>query len=111
MIPAMTDAWRERLAEAIRQSGKSERAISLAINRAAGYVHGILKENKEPGIDSFSALADELGVSLAWLLYGAEMSGNSEKLLRLFADLSDEQQADFLRMAESVASVATKSKT
>lgn len=107
----MTDtSWRERLAEAIERSGKSERSVSLSIGRAAGYVHGILKNGKEPGIDSFAALASELGVSLSWLLYGTEMSGNSERLLQIFAVLSDDQQADFLRMAESVASVA-KSRT
>lgn len=109
MFGAMTDTtetWRERLAAAIEKAGKTERSVSLEIGRAPGYLHGILKEGKEPGIDSFAAIANAVNVSLAWLLYGAEFTGNSEKLLRLFSQLNDDQQADFLRMAESVAAVA-----
>lgn len=98
-------SWRDRLSDAIARSGRSERSLSIAIGRADGYVHGILKAGKEPGIDSFAALARELNVSLPWLLFGAEMSGNTERLLEVYAALSPSQQADFLRLAENLAGV------
>lgn len=106
IIPAMTEMWRDRLAQAIERSGRSLRSISKAVGKADGYLYGVLHEGKEPGINTMARLADELNVSLAYLVYGVEMSGNSEKLLRLFAELNDEQQADFLRLAESVSAVA-----
>lgn len=101
-------SWRPRLAEAIERSGKSERAISRAIGRTPSYLHSVLKENKQPSIDNLVLLATELNVSLTWLIFGVEMSGDAETLLKLYAGLTDDQKGDFLRMAKSVAALSAK---
>jgi transcriptional regulator with XRE-family HTH domain len=98
--------WRKRLEAAIERSGKSERALSRAIGRSAGYVNQILNDGKEPGIDSLVALATELDMSASELIYGVRMSASAEKLLRLFGSLTTEQQDQFLQMAESAAALA-----
>lgn len=105
----MADTWRERLELAIERSKRSERSLSIAIQRSPGYIHGALKEGKQPGVDDMIAIARELQVPATWLLFGVEMSANTEKLLRLYASLSPSQQDDFLKMAESAASLAQKS--
>lgn len=98
--------WRDRLREAIVEKQTSERALSIAIGRAPAYLNGILKLGKQPTVDNMVMIADKLGVSLMWLLFGDDMSPEAEKLLRLYSSLKPKQRADFLRLAESVANLA-----
>lgn len=106
MAPMANITWRQRLEQAITKSGMSERAISRAIGRAPGYTQGIIKLGKEPSIESVVRLADVLGVSLEWLLFGIEQDGDTDRLMRIYAGLSPDQRAEFLRLAESVAALA-----
>lgn len=101
-------SWRERLLQAIEDKQTSMSAVSQAIGRSPGYLYGILKEGKEPTVDNLVKVVDELGVSLTWLLFGDDTSPEAEKLLRLYSGLSAAQKADFIRLAESVASLAEK---
>lgn len=101
-------SWRERLADAIEGKQTSERALSIAIGRASSYVNGVLKLGKEPTIENLVKMADALDVSLMWLLFGDDVSPEAERLLRLYSGLSSAQKSDFLRLAESVASLAEK---
>lgn len=95
--------WRERFSDAVARSGMSQREISVAAGRAPGYVYGILKENKDPTIDNLVALADVLGVSITWLITGADVSPDQETLLTLYAGLPVEDQAALRRLAEAIA--------
>src|ERR1051325_9111440 len=66
-IAAMADeAWRKRLQDALKQSGRSKREISIKAGKGAGYVHSILSEGKDPTIESLIAVCRELNVSLTW---------------------------------------------
>ena len=47
-----------------------------------------------------AAVADELGITLSYILYGFEMSADSEKLMRAYAGLTDQQKQRFLQLAE-----------
>lgn len=98
--------WRERLKAAIERKGRSNRDVSLATGHSPGYLHGVLVNGKEPGVDSLVKVCAEVGVSLTEIVFGAEMSPETEKLLKLFAGLTDDQKADFLRIAESVSTLA-----
>lgn len=61
------------------------RAVSLKAGCAAGYLHSVLKEGKEPTIDKLLALADALNVSASYLLYGFDVTPDTEELLALLA--------------------------
>ncbi len=73
--------WRDRLAEAIRESGKSKRAISLASGNGPGYVHSILSEGKDPTIGKLIAVCEAIPVSVTYVLHGHDITPEDEKLL------------------------------
>lgn len=98
--------WRTRLTEAIERDGRSDRAICAAIGRSGSYLNGILKGGKEPGIESMLQLAKTLNISLSWLMFGVELDGDAEQLLKLFTSLSAKRRKSFLQMAEAVVSAA-----
>ena len=93
-IGAMADeAWRKRLEDAIKESGRSKREVSLKAGKGAGYVHSILSEGKDPTIESLIAVAQVLNVSLTWIVYGFEMSPATEQLLSLIEQNPDDRAA------------------
>jgi hypothetical protein len=99
-------AVRKRLEEAIRASGKSERALSTAIGRGPGYVTQMLKEGKDPGLDAVVALAKELDVSAMKLLFGVDVDASTEELVGLYSGLDAEHRADLLEVLRVMARVA-----
>ena len=97
------ETWRERLQQALEASGKSQSAIAREAGVGRSYLNGVLVEGKEPTLANFLSLAEALSVSATWLIYGVEISADTEELLRLYSRLPAEQRADFLRLAQSVA--------
>jgi transcriptional regulator with XRE-family HTH domain len=97
------EEWRKRLQEAVDKSGKSMRAISLTAGCSASYLHGILKENKEPTLARLVKICSEIGVSVTYIILGIEMSPTHESLLLLMSDLPDAQQQLLLELARSLA--------
>ena len=95
------DEWRKRLKEAAE--GKSLRAVSLAAGCSPGYLHGILRSNKEPTIARLVKLCDVLGVSVTYVVLGIAWNPTQERLLRLMSELPDEQKALLLDLAKSLA--------
>lgn len=82
-ISAMHDSgWRQRLEDAVRKDGRSLRDISLAANLSHGYLHGILRDGKEPTLDRFSRICSELNLSLSYALMGADISPETESIIR-----------------------------
>lgn len=81
-IAAMSDdAWRERIEAAIQKDGRSYREVSLAAGLSHGYVHGILKDDKEPTLDRFIRLCQVLNLSVSYALLGANISRQAETLI------------------------------
>lgn len=108
MFTMADSTWIDRLEDARERKGVSLRALSISMGRAPGYVHSLIKEGKRPSIDNMVAIADQLGVSLNWLVFGVEMTADAERLLRLYSGLDTAQQENFLRMAEAAAALAEK---
>jgi transcriptional regulator with XRE-family HTH domain len=75
--------WRVRIEEAIARDGRSPRELSLAAGLSHGYLHGILRNAKEPTLDRFMRLCEVLDMSSAWLLFGTEASLDLRDLLDL----------------------------
>lgn len=76
------EAVRARLSSAVDASGMSMRQVSLRSNNAAGYVHAIINDGKEPRLTNLAAVCDALNVSLLWVLYGIDASPETEEILR-----------------------------
>ena len=67
--PVVDDhTWRVRLAAAVEESSMSMREASIAAGLSDGYVHGILKDGKEPTITKLMALAAVLNIRVSFLI-------------------------------------------
>lgn len=67
----------------------SSRAVSIAAGNGPGYVHSILTEGKDPSVSNLIAICEVLGVSLSKILYGFDISPETEEILaRLEGDPS-----------------------
>lgn len=80
------ETWRTRLEARIAQDGRTMRDVSLSAGLSAGYVHGILKDGKDPTIDRLSAVARALNVSLAYVLVGVNISPEAEEIVRVLEE-------------------------
>lgn len=88
------EGWRGRLRSAVEASGKSQRAISIAAGLGPGYVNSLFKEGKDPTIENLIKVCEVVGASLSFVLYGIEMSRQTEETLRLLqAAPEDEREA------------------
>lgn len=97
-----TGTWRDRLNDALTSKGLSKRAASIAAGLGPGYVHSILAEGKDPSVDNLVAVCKVAGVSVAFVLYGIEMSPETERILRLL-EVNPEARDGVLRILEAQA--------
>jgi ribonucleoside-diphosphate reductase alpha chain len=74
--------WRARIESAIKADGRSLREISLAADVSHGYLHGILRDNKEPTLDRFLRICAAMHVSAVYVLTGLEMNQETEAIVR-----------------------------
>lgn len=82
-IPGMLDeSWKTRLAQGIKANGKSQREVSLAAKLGQGYVNSLLKEGKDPTIENLVKVCAAANLSLSWVLFGVEMSRETEELIQ-----------------------------
>lgn len=79
------DTWRTRLKAEIKAKKKSQREVSIAAGLGPGVVNSWLNDNeaKEPMMDSLLKVCTVLNVSLPRILFGYEISGDTEEILRL----------------------------
>lgn len=75
--------WRQRLRNTLSDKDRSMREVSLAIKKGKGYVYSILEEGKDPTISNLMEVCRELNVSLSYVLYGFDVSDETEEILSL----------------------------
>lgn len=92
-----SSGWKKRLADGIRDKGKSKREVSLAAGRGPGYVHSLLKEDKDPTIDNLIEVCHAADLSVIWVLFGVQMSRETEDIVRALEDASPDQRQGLLR--------------
>ena len=103
-IPGMAKTgWKQRLADGIRNKGMSERAVSLAAGKGPGYVHSILKEGKDPTIDNLADVCKAADLSLIWVLFGVEMSRETEEIVQALQDASPARRRGLLEFLRDEA--------
>ena len=69
------------------------REVSLAAGLSAGYLHGVLKDRKDPTIDRLSAIARAMNISLSYILVGVRVSRDTERLIEVLESDPDRRQA------------------
>lgn len=94
------DEVRARLIAALGAKGVSMRAVSLEAGAGPGYMHSILKDGKEPTIGMLSKVCQALDVSLIHVLYGANVSPETEQIIRHLGD-NPEKVASLLALLRS----------
>ncbi len=82
-------AWRDRLATALSDEGKSLRSVSLAAGAGPGYLHSVLKEGKEPTIGFLLAVCDAIPVSPIFILLGIDAEPEDVALIRALHERPD----------------------
>ena len=74
--------WRNRLEGVIRADGRSLRDVSLAAKVSHGYLHGVLRDGKEPTLDRFLRICSALHVSAVYVLTGLDVNQETEAIMR-----------------------------
>lgn len=72
--------WKIRLEKAASETGRSLRDISLKAGLAHGYLHSILKTDRDPTIDNLISVCKEINVSLSYIMFGLELSAETEEI-------------------------------
>ncbi|GHE88501.1 hypothetical protein GCM10016455_05790 [Aliiroseovarius zhejiangensis] len=85
--------WRQRLEEAIAESGKSMRSISIASGNGPGYVHSIIVEGKDPTISNLIAVCDTIPTSIIYILHGHDVTPEDAEILDLLHRHPDKRSA------------------
>lgn len=99
---AMTGGdWRQRIEDAAKRDGRSLRDISLAAGLSHGYLHGILRDDKEPTLDRFIRICQELNLSVAYALLGVQISPEAEKIVRLLENRPETRDAILALLPQS----------
>ena len=78
----MGNGWRERLREAIAESGQSKRALSQATGFGENYVQQLLKDEKDPSFPRLAKLLSILGASATLYVILGMKSSKEEAQLR-----------------------------
>jgi ribonucleoside-diphosphate reductase alpha chain len=90
----MTPAeWKNRLQAAVEKDGRSMRDISLAAGLSHGYLHGVLKDGKEPTLERFVKICRVLDLSVSEALLGVHISPTVEALLKAVQDNPEKAEA------------------
>jgi len=98
----MDTAWRQRLIAAIEKDDRTPRAISLAAGLGPNYLNQMIERGTSPSIPALVSLCGALDLSLTYIFTGADMSPGLEELLRLSAELPDQQQDLLIDLARQL---------
>lgn len=84
----MAETWFDRLDAAVKQDGRSLRALSIAAGCGPNFLQQMLRDRKEPGVDRFLSILNQLGTGATlYVLTGQEFGKDDEDALKLFLDL------------------------
>ncbi len=99
--------WRDRLRQAVDDSGKAMREISLGAGCGPGYLFDILRDNgKNPTLPKLLSIIGQMDASLLYVVYGFEIGADEERLLEVYAKMDPIQRDAFLKMAASISGIS-----
>lgn len=78
-----TTAMRQRLMALLDKHDLSMRDASIRGNTTPGYLYSVLKSGAEPTVQKLAQICEGNGFSLAYVLFGFEISPETERLMAL----------------------------
>lgn len=88
---AMSETWYDRLEVAVKRDGRPLRVISQAAGLGVNYLQQLLKDRKEPGVERFMAILQQMGTASAlYVLTGRDFTKEDEAFLKVALDLKPE---------------------
>ncbi|MBU2943151.1 helix-turn-helix transcriptional regulator [Shimia thalassica] len=87
------NAMRERLQKALDDKRMSMRKASLDSGLSETALHGIIKLGRDPGTMNLVKICDTLGISVAWVMYGYDVSIENDEILQLLQKNPSKQEA------------------
>ncbi len=94
------DAIRKRLLEAQERSGLSFRQVSIQSGNGHGYFHSVVKDGKEPSVGNLARICKVLNVSMSYVLYGYNISPETEKIIQALEDNPSKRAGIFALLKE-----------
>jgi transcriptional regulator with XRE-family HTH domain len=91
------DAMRTRLDAVLKKEGISYTAASQKAGASKGYVHSVIAGTADPGTKKLANICRANGISFAYVVFGFEMSSETEELISLF-EARPEQRANILAL-------------
>lgn len=76
-------SMQERLDSEMKRQRRSMTELSEAAGLSASYVRNVLKRGQVPTVDKLDAIAQALGVSAGWLMYGVDLPPEASKVFEL----------------------------
>lgn len=78
-----TNAMRERLLALLKEHDTSMRVASINGGTTPGYLHSVIKGGAEPTVQKLAQICTANGFSLAYVVFGFEISPETERLMTL----------------------------
>jgi len=97
-IPGMNESWQKRLARGIKANRLSQRRVSLDAGMGPGYVNSLIKEGKDPTVEHLIAVCRAAELSLSWVLFGVEISAETEQLMELLENAPKSKRESLLNL-------------
>lgn len=85
--------WLDRLKAEIERKGMTQRGVSLKAGLGAGYVNSLFNEGKDPALDHVMRLCAALDVSAAYVLFGFNVTPETERIMRAVEDSPERRAA------------------
>ena len=85
--------WLARLLAEIERKGMTQRSVSLKAGLGPGYVNSLVKEGKDPALDHVMRICAALDVSAAYVLFGINVTPETERIMRAVEDSPERRAA------------------
>ena len=85
--------WLDRLLAEIERKGMTQRSVSLKAGLGPGYVNSLVKEGKDPALDHVMRICAALDVSAAYVLFGINVTPETERIMRAVEDSPERRAA------------------
>ena len=100
----MAEGWKERLLAAIDADGRNDRQISNDAGLGQNFVNQFRTTSREPRVKQVIKLADALGVSLAYLFLGEEITPEDEEFFQFLRESTPEGREAVLQLLKTMRS-------
>lgn len=93
--------WKQRLKAGIAANGLSQREVSLAAGLGAGYVNGMINDDKDATIGHLLSVCRAANLSIYKVLGDFDITPETEEFLRLLVNVDEETQKSILHLLQS----------